>query len=151
MDKHILQPVQYVGFWPRVWASLIDTVLLLLVSAPLAWVLYVAADFSGQPQSWVPLIDPLIYQVLPICLVLGFWVRLQATPGKMVVHARIVDADTCGHPRAWQWVVRYLGYFPSVFCLGLGLFWVGFDHRKQGWHDKLARTVVVKTTTATNA
>jgi uncharacterized RDD family membrane protein YckC len=27
----------------------------------------------------------------------------------------------------------------------LGFIWVGFDQRKQGWHDKLAKTVVIKT------
>jgi len=27
----------------------------------------------------------------------------------------------------------------------LGIFWVAFDKKKQGWHDKLAGTVVVKT------
>jgi uncharacterized RDD family membrane protein YckC len=26
----------------------------------------------------------------------------------------------------------------------LGLIWVGIDKRKQGWHDKLAGTVVVR-------
>jgi uncharacterized RDD family membrane protein YckC len=28
--------------------------------------------------------------------------------------------------------------------LGLGLLWVAFDRRKQGWHDKIANTVVVR-------
>jgi len=26
----------------------------------------------------------------------------------------------------------------------LGLVWVAFDRRKQGWHDKLAGTVVIR-------
>ena len=28
--------------------------------------------------------------------------------------------------------------------MALGLLWVAFDPRKQGWHDKLAHTVVVR-------
>jgi uncharacterized RDD family membrane protein YckC len=36
-------------------------------------------------------------------------------------------------------IVRYLGYFVSSIPFGLGLFWVAFDARKQGWHDKMAR------------
>jgi uncharacterized RDD family membrane protein YckC len=28
--------------------------------------------------------------------------------------------------------------------LGLGLIWVAFDPKKQGWHDKLAGTVVIR-------
>ena len=43
-----------------------------------------------------------------------------------------------------QLVIRYLGYFVSTIPLGLGLLWVGFDRRKQGWHDKMANTVVVR-------
>lgn len=39
---------------------------------------------------------------------------------------------------------RYLGYFVSMLFLGLGCIWVAFDSRKQGWHDKLAGTVVVR-------
>lgn len=43
-----------------------------------------------------------------------------------------------------QLVGRYLAYYMSMRPLGLGLIWVVFDKRKQGWHDKLAGTVVVK-------
>ena len=43
-----------------------------------------------------------------------------------------------------QSVGRYLGYFLATLPLGLGLIWVAFDKKKQGWHDKLAHTVVVK-------
>jgi uncharacterized RDD family membrane protein YckC len=41
-------------------------------------------------------------------------------------------------------VGRYFAYFLSTIPLGLGLIWVAFDKRKQGWHDKLAGTVVIK-------
>ena len=37
-----------------------------------------------------------------------------------------------------------LGKFISGFILLLGYFWVGWDRRKQRWHDKLAYTFVVK-------
>jgi uncharacterized RDD family membrane protein YckC len=30
------------------------------------------------------------------------------------------------------------------FTLGIGFIWIIFDRRKQGWHDKMANTVVVK-------
>jgi uncharacterized RDD family membrane protein YckC len=62
----------------------------------------------------------------------------------MVVSAKIVDAKTGGKPTTQQLVVRYLGYFVSTIPLGLGLLWVAFDPRKQGWHDKMAGTVVVR-------
>jgi uncharacterized RDD family membrane protein YckC len=73
-----------------------------------------------------------------------FWIYRQATPGKMAISARIVDAKTGQAPSTRQLVIRYLGYFVSTIPFGLGLMWVGFDPRKQGWHDKLAGTVVVR-------
>jgi uncharacterized RDD family membrane protein YckC len=40
--------------------------------------------------------------------------------------------------------LRYAGYFVALLPVGLGILWVAFDARKQGWHDKLAKTVVVR-------
>jgi len=40
--------------------------------------------------------------------------------------------------------LRYLGYYVSTIVLFLGFFWVAWDKKKQGWHDKMARTVVIK-------
>ena len=76
---------------------------------------------------------------------LAFWIYKGATPGKMVVSARIVDATDRGGPMTkGQAVLRYAGYFVSLLPLGLGYLWVAFDRRKQGWHDKIAGTVVVR-------
>ena len=43
-----------------------------------------------------------------------------------------------------QSVIRYLGYFASTIVLGLGFIWIAFDGKKQGWHDKMAGSVVVR-------
>ena len=67
-----------------------------------------------------------------------------ATPGKIAIGARIVDARTGEPAGTGQLIGRYLGYFVSTLFLGLGLLWVAFDARKQGWHDKLAGTVVIR-------
>jgi len=86
----------------------------------------------------------LIRYVLPAVLVIAFWLYKLATPGKMAIGATIVDARTGRRPSAGQLVIRYFGYIVSTLPLGLGLIWVAFDSRKQGWHDKLAGTVVVR-------
>jgi uncharacterized RDD family membrane protein YckC len=86
----------------------------------------------------------LISYVAPAIAVIAFWVARQATPGKMVFGARIVDARTGNSLTVRQSIGRYLGYFVSTIPFGLGLIWVAFDPRKQGWHDKLAGTVVVR-------
>ena len=56
----------------------------------------------------------------------------------------IVYANTFGHPPFGKLVLRYIGYYISLLPLMLGFFWVGWDKRKQGFHDKIAGTVVVK-------
>jgi uncharacterized RDD family membrane protein YckC len=39
---------------------------------------------------------------------------------------------------------RFFAYFVSIFPACLGFLWIAFDRRKQGWHDKIAGTVVVR-------
>lgn len=81
---------------------------------------------------------------MPAIATLLFWNYRQATSGKMVIGARIVDAVSGAKPSTGQFVGRYLAYYLSLIVLFLGYLWVGFDPRKQAWHDKLARTVVVR-------
>jgi uncharacterized RDD family membrane protein YckC len=139
--------LEYVGFWLRVVAAMIDTVLLLLVCLPLASLFYGEEYWTSTAMIRGPA-DFLINWVLPALAVVLFWIYRQATPGKMAVGARIVDARTGGSPSTGQLVGRYFAYYVSILPLLLGLFWVGWDRRKQGFHDKLANTVVVRTTRA---
>lgn len=135
--------LEYVGFWARVGASLIDTVLLLIILLPLIYVVYGPTYWASKSFIQGPF-DFLVNYVLPAIVVIAFWIARQATPGKMAIGAKIVDSKT-GHPASsGQLVGRYLGYYVSTIPLFLGIFWVAFDDRKQGWHDKLAGTVVVR-------
>lgn len=135
--------LEYVGFWARVLAALIDTVMLVVITLPLTYLAYgrLSNGDSAMPQG---ALDVLINWLLPAAIVLWLWNKLQATPGKMALSARIVDADTGQAPTLTQFLIRYAGYFVSALPLCLGLIWVGIDARKQGWHDKMARTVVVR-------
>ncbi len=133
--------VHYVGFWKRVLASLVDTLLLLLVTVPLIFVLY--GDEMLETGQLEGNANILFNYVIPIAIVLGFWVLKSATPGKLMIKSEIVDADTLGKPAMWQWIVRYLSYYISALLLGLGFLWVAWDPRKQGFHDKIARTLVI--------
>jgi uncharacterized RDD family membrane protein YckC len=56
---------------------------------------------------------------------------------------KIVDAKTGADPSVTQCLLRFLGYFVSIFTL-LGFLAIATDSRKQGWHDKIAGTVVIK-------
>jgi uncharacterized RDD family membrane protein YckC len=135
--------VEYAGFWIRVWASVIDTVIVGVLTFPLLTAIY-GKDYWDSTDFIQGPADFLISWVLPAIAVIWFWMARQATPGKMAIGSRIVDANTGNKPGTTQLIVRYLGYFVSLIPLGLGIFWVAFDARKQGWHDKLARTVVVR-------
>jgi uncharacterized RDD family membrane protein YckC len=32
----------------------------------------------------------------------------------------------------------------AVACVGIGYVWIAIDPRRQGWHDKIVRTLVVR-------
>lgn len=133
----------YAGFWLRAGAQLIDTILSFFVGVPTILVMTALVNKLGwaDQAAWLP---NLVNLLLGLGLVLWFWSRKQATPGKMLLGMRIVDASSGAPASMGQYVGRYFGYFVSGFFLCLGMFWIGFDRRKQGWHDKLAGTVVVR-------
>jgi uncharacterized RDD family membrane protein YckC len=134
---------KYVGFWARVLATLIDSVLIMAITLPPLLAIYGLAYLENN-EAVSGLADILISNILPMILVILFWTKKQATPGKMAVSAKIVDAETGGKPSKKQCVGRYFAYILSAIPLGLGFLWVAFDPKKQSWHDKLAGTVVVK-------
>jgi uncharacterized RDD family membrane protein YckC len=135
----------YAGFWIRVWATIVDTLLLVLIIYPLLITAY-GWDYFDLAQTGFlagPL-DFLLSWVFPSIAVITLWILKSATPGKMAIGARIVDARTGARPSNGQFIGRYFAYFVSAIPLGLGLIWVAIDSRKQGWHDRLAGTVVVR-------
>jgi uncharacterized RDD family membrane protein YckC len=135
--------LEYVGFWPRVGATIIDTLLIGFICWPLLTAVYGSSYWEGGMSLRGPA-DLLISWIFPAIATVLFWAQWQATPGKMAVSARIVDATTGRTPSFGQLVGRYLGYFLSAIPFCLGFIWVGFDPRRQGWHDKLAGTVVIR-------
>lgn len=137
--------IKYVGFWERTLASTIDSILSLLIAAPILTSLYGWNYLDGKSMGAASgPVNILITWILPAAAVIAFWVFKQATPGKMAISARIVDAKTGDPASTLQLVGRYFAYFVAAMPLFLGILWVAFDKRKQGWHDKLAGTVVVK-------
>jgi uncharacterized RDD family membrane protein YckC len=147
---------RYVGFWARLLAMIIDNIWVTLVLVLVVVALFgqdfmammqMGADGSAEAVGTTAsgaAGSLLVQLLLPAVLIIGFWVWKAATPGKMVVSAQIVDAKTLSKPSTGQLIVRYIGYFISAFVLCLGFLWVAFDKRKQGWHDKIAGTLVVK-------
>lgn len=141
------EDIEYAGFWMRTGACIIDSILIVIVTFPLLISIYGWSYLDAEQTGLVAgPADFLISWVFPALAVITFWVYGQATPGKMAISARIVDAETGEAASIGQLVGRYLGYFLAGIPLGLGILWVAFDKRKQGWHDKLAGTVVIRQT-----
>ncbi len=144
-DGNNEQDLEYAGFWIRVWASIIDTILLMLITIPLLISIYGTGYFDPEISGLIAgPADFIISWVFPAIAIIVFWIYKSATPGKMAISAQIVDAQTGGKASTGQLIGRYFGYYISGIPLGLGIIWVAFDKRKQGWHDKLAGTVVVR-------
>lgn len=136
---------EYVGFWARFGASLIDAIILTAISMPILVSIYGWGYFTALDKPIIAgTADFLISWVFPIAATVLFWVHKQATPGKMAVSARVVDARTGKSLSTGQAIGRYFAYFVSLLPFCLGFIWVAFDPRKQGWHDKLSGTVVIR-------
>lgn len=136
---------EYAGFWIRVGAAFIDTILIMAIIAPILTMIYGQEYWLGD-QYYFGIWDLLFNYIFPAVAVILFWIYKSATPGKMVLSLTIVDSRTGQKPSAGKLVGRYLAYYIAAIPLLLGIIWVGFDKRKQGWHDKLAGTVVIRNT-----
>ena len=137
------KPAEYVGFWKRFVAFLIDTLIVLVVTVPLVLAIYGRSYGERSGGVFAGFWDFMIQVVLPAVAVIVFWRYRGATPGKMAISARIVDAQTLAAPSTGRLVTRYFAYIVSMLPAGLGFIWIGIDRRKQGFHDKIAGTVVV--------
>ena len=135
---------EYAGFWIRFAACIVDNLIIMIIFAPY-W-FYNYQQMAAMPVDQMPLYsagDAILHLVIGAAVV-WFWVKKGATPGKMLFGLQVRDAKTgqfISVPRA---LLRYFSYLISSVILCLGLIWVGFDKKKQGWHDKIAKTVVVK-------
>lgn len=133
------------GFWIRATAWIIDCIILgILVSA--------GAPFVGSPPiagsdgvhlgidstvSVFNLVAALVYFV-------GQWSYRGRTLGMIPFGLWVVRARDGGRLDVVEALLRYVGLIASFAILLLGVIWVALDPRKQGWHDKLAGSLVVR-------
>lgn len=133
------------GFWLRVVAVLVDVVVALAAFV----MLVLLVPPVVETVRWDPPVEVLGGLVLGL-LVLGallydvlMTAGIGGTLGKRA--AGIEVRGTNGHRiEVGRALGRSLARLLSIVPVALGLLWVGWDRRKQGWHDKLAKTVVVK-------
>jgi uncharacterized RDD family membrane protein YckC len=136
-----LRSIDYAGFWQRAVAFLIDWLIVVVIAMPIIVVAFGAEYFSLDP---IRRAGDLAIALIVGGVIVGFWRYCGATPGKLAVGIKVVDAETGNVPGTGRLVVRLLCYLLSALPLYLGFFWVAVDRRKQGWHDKIAGTVVIQ-------
>jgi uncharacterized RDD family membrane protein YckC len=134
----------YGGFWIRFVAALLDGLILLVPTFILAAAAggFVRTDEFGQTgingsAYGLSILLDLIYYI-------GFWATMSRTPGMMALNLRIVRVEDGAPIDATRAVLRAIGFIVSYLPFCIGLIWAAFDPRKQGWHDKIAGTLVVR-------
>ena len=135
----------YASFGRRLVALVVDVIILNLITLPLMLALY-GTEYLTSGGTGNPLGVFLINWILPAAITLAFWLTLAATPGKLLVGVRVVNAETGERLTFAQAALRYVGYIVSFVPLLVGYFWMLGNPRKQTWHDLLAKSVVIRRT-----
>ncbi|MCE1270437.1 MAG: RDD family protein [Acinetobacter sp.] len=131
---------EYAGFWIRFAASIIDNIIIFVALIPIAMLLGWESTYSSRLSSGIDW----LWQILVAVFFVFCWVKFAGTPGKRLLRLKVLDERTGENITVGQGIIRYIGYFPAILVLFIGLIWVAFDSKKQGWHDKMAKTVVVR-------
>ena len=154
--------IAYAGFWIRVLASFIDG---LIIAVPFLILFFVIeapslsafvncvnnAAASGLPSTTCQgsFISSIGYWELigfagELAYFVILWSKFGGTLGQRMLGLHVVDAATGRNIGIGRAIGRFVGYVISGIALDIGFIWVAFDPRKQGWHDKIASTFVVR-------
>ncbi|MBN2397542.1 MAG: RDD family protein [Deltaproteobacteria bacterium] len=136
--------VHYGGFWRRFVAISIDSIILDL----LALILFLIGNRIAPADDTFGYAAIIPYFGMALLLNAAYFTYFHGTtgqtPGKKLLGLRVVQVNG-GALTAGTAFLRWVGYIISKIPLYLGFIWAAFDGRKQGWHDKLAGTCVIRT------
>jgi len=154
----IPQDVVYGGFWVRLGAYIVDALAINVVAIPLNLVLFGNAGFQCCVQTqtavnrtivsvgiWAYGTGAIVSLILGGVYLIAMW-STGATLGQRLCGLRVLDEETGKPLRFFGCLICYVGFVISFIPLGLGLIWAAADSRKQGWHDKMAHSVVLRNT-----
>lgn len=138
------------GFWVRFAAHIIDWVILTLVFVALERIAEASLNLRLElnPEAiaagvLTALFLLLFYAVLFFAYFTYFHGAFGQTVGKMILKIKVVNLNE--NPIDYLTAfVRTLAYQASWSSLGLGFLWITWDRRRQGWHDKIAETKVIR-------
>ncbi len=138
---------QYAGFVSRLLAYGIDIAIITVMVVAFGWLVDTVTRFFPtvvfDPEGTIGFVlAGVVIAVTAGIYYVFFWTLTGQTPGKMLLGLQVVSLDG-SNLTFWQAMRRLIGYFLSALALYAGYWWVLIDNRRQGWHDKLAGTVVV--------
>lgn len=128
----------YAGFWWRVAAYCLDKVFIVLLVDLLLLPLSIFFEIYSEMAIYTLLV------LMAVVYHIFCWIKFAGTPGKLLFKLKVLNVETGQKITLKQAVIRCLSYIPSTIILFCGFFWIAFDEKKQGWHDKLAKTVVIR-------
>jgi uncharacterized RDD family membrane protein YckC len=141
MSNHV-----YGGFWRRLYAFSLDGFLIMLLTLSVlacGMVFLPGANIRAmQGVGKSGLIAYFLWLFICMAYFTYFHGVCGKTPGKMLFGLRVtrVSGEPLGLRAA---LLRWFCYANSFFFFNLGFLWIIFDGRKQGFHDKIAETVVI--------
>ena len=131
----------YGGFWIRVVAYIIDAILIGVVAGIIDAIFRINLTDPQNPGYGA---GSAVNLVLSFAYFVGMWTYQGATLGQRIFKLKVVDAST-GQPIAiGKAALRWVGLLISFLVCFVGVIWVAFDSRKQGWMDKIAGTLVTQ-------
>jgi uncharacterized RDD family membrane protein YckC len=147
---------RYVGFWRRVMAFFIDKIILFATSLFILFVgvLALSLGFLSHYSDIVPervaeatISFVFIYLLMTVFISMLYFTYFHGTIGqtfgKMIFGIRVIQS-TGEQMTLGVGFLRWVGYSISAIVFTLGFVWIAFDGKKQGWHDKIAGTVVIR-------
>jgi uncharacterized RDD family membrane protein YckC len=150
----------YGGFWIRLVARIVDGIIIGIPLSVIFGVFVVLAggiastatnttDQNAQAAVGLGLVGAWLLIVIlagigTVVYFVYFWGTSGSTLGMRIFKLRIVDADTGAPIGMARAIVRYLMSIVNSLACYIGWIWVAFDPRKQGWHDKVANSIVLQ-------
>jgi uncharacterized RDD family membrane protein YckC len=143
LDAPVLteQKLEYAGFWIRVVAYVIDSIIVTVVFGLLSFALVGGALGVDSFQFLIVLYLVCFVGIFSYFAIMESSAR-QATLGKMAVGIKVGNAENGGRISTLNAFGRVFSKILSGAILYIGYIMVGFDSKKQGLHDKIANTIV---------
>ena len=137
------------GFFIRFAAYFIDSIVVtictLFLLLNLLILMNLFSNYNGNISEVLSsmLIPFYFFSYLLKCFYFTFFHTYNGqTVGKLMCGIRVVDLKG-KNISSFKSLIRFFGYYLSLYCLGLGFLWILIDKNRQGWHDKLAGSIVV--------